>query len=445
MPKYTHPYLLIQVFLWSFFFISTAYFNRYAADDFYFLTEIKNKSVVEVFNHLQFNWHGRFASNLLIASLLPFTKIPYFLMVFNLTSCLLLYIAITRFTKNAANFYDINLRNKWLLAFLAMTVFFFLTLFPNDVWFWFTGSIVYLYSTIALFFLLGVFFKKEKNSGDYFLLIISSIFISGSNEPMILILLLFLVVFAVKQPLQFKVQLPYLLSAVLLFSGLCVIFFSSGTALRDELTPSLPWTKVILFTAYATVKSLLFKLHYTFIPAILLAFPFYILGAIAQFKSVNFRPVRELLYSLLLIVSIVIINQLIVVIPLGALPPDRATMVASVLILILLIRYLFLLGNEINISEKLKKNILAINTIGVLVFVVVTFQIHNNYATAYDKRMDELAKMKASITHQHSIYLKPLPYSGYLPSAEITTDTTHFLNVDLKRHFKLNNALILEE
>lgn len=445
MPKYIHPYLLIQVLLWSFFFISTAYFNRYAADDFYFISEIKNKSAVEIFNHLQFNWHGRFASNLLIVLLLPLTKFSYFLMAFNLGSCLLLYMAIARLTKNGTNFYAINLKNKRLFAFLAMTVFFFLTLFPNDVWFWLTGSVVYLYSTIALFFLLSVFFKKEKNSGDYFLLVVSSIFISGSNEPMTLILLLFLAVFAVKQLLQFKIQLPYLLSAVLLFSGFCVIFFSSGTTLRDELTPSLPWTKVILFTAYATVKSLLFKLHYTFIPAILLAFPFYMLGTTAQFKSVNFRPVRELLYSLFLIVSIVIINHLIVVIPLGALSPDRATMVSSVLILLLLIRYLFLLGSEINISEKLKKTILAINTIGVLVFVVATFQIHNNYATAYDKRMDELAKMKASITHQHPIYLKPLPHSGYLPSAEITTDTTHFLNEDLKRHFKLNNALILEE
>ena len=445
MPKYIRPYLLIQVLLWSFFFISTAYFNRYAADDFYFISEIKNKSAVEVFNHLQFNWHGRFASNSLIAFLLPLTELPYFLMVFNLSSCLLLYIAIARVTKNSASFYAINIKNKWLLAFLAMTVFFFLTLFPNDVWFWFTGSVVYLYSTIALFFLLSVFFKKEKNSGDYFLLVISSVFIGGANEPMTLILLLFLAVFTVKQPLQFKIQLPYLLSAVLLFSGFCVIFFSSGTVLRDELTPSLPWTKVVLFTAYATVKSLLFKLHYTFIPAILLAFPFYVLGTTAQFKSVNFHPVRELFYSLFLIVFIVIINHLIVVIPLGALPPDRATMVSSVLILLLLIRYLFLLGSEITISEKLKKMILGINTVVVLVFVLVTFQIHNTYASAYDKRMGELAKMKISITHQDPIYLTPLPYSGYLPSAEITTDTTHFLNVDLKRHFKLNNALILEE
>lgn len=445
MPKIFRPYLIIQVVLWSFFFISTAYFNRYAADDFYFISEIKNNSAVEIFNHLQFNWHGRFASNLLIAYLLPLTKFPFFLMVFNLSSCLLLYMAIIRLTKNVASFYAINLKNKSLFAFLAITVFFFLTLSPNDVWFWLTGSVVYLYSTITLFFLLSVFFKNEKNNVDYFLLVVSSVYIGGSNEPMALILLLFLAIFAVKQPLQFKIQLPYLLSATLLFSGFCVIFFSSGTAIRDELTPSLEWTNVVLFTAYSTVKSLLFKLHYTFIPAILLAFPFYMLGTTAQFKSVNFRPVRELLYSLLLIVSIVIINHFIVVIPLGAIPPDRATMVSSVFILLLLIRYLFLLGSEITISEKLKKVILTINTIGVLVFVVASFQIHNNYATAYDKRMDELAKIKTNVTHQQPVYLKPLPHSGYLPSAEITTDTTHFLNIDLKRHFKLNNALILEE
>ena len=129
MPKYIRPYLIIQILLWSFFFITTAYFNRYAADDFYFISEIKNKSSVEIFSHLQFNWHGRFASNLLIAYLLPLTKFPYFLMVFNLSSGLLLYWAIARLTKNVASFYAINLKNKRLIAFLAMTVFFFLKLF----------------------------------------------------------------------------------------------------------------------------------------------------------------------------------------------------------------------------------------------------------------------------------------------------------------------------
>lgn len=445
MQKFIRPYLILQVLLWSFFFISTAYFNRYAADDFYFLTEIKNKSAVEIFNHLQFNWHGRFASNLLIAYLLPLCKFSYFLIVFNLSSCLLLYLAIARLAKNVASFYSITLKDRWLVTFSLMGVCFFLTLSPNDVWFWFTGSVVYLYSTIALFLLLSVFFKREKNSGDYFLLIMSSIFISGSNEPMTLILLFFLGMFAVKQQLYFKIHFSYLLSGGLLFLGFCVIFFGSGTALRDELTPSLEWTNVVLFTAYATVKSLLFKLHYTFIPAILLAFPFYILGTKSNFKLENFKPLRQLLYAVLLIVFIVIINHLIVVIPLGALPPDRATMVSSVLILMLLIRYLFLLGSEINISEKLKKVILVINTIGVLVFVIVTFQIHQNYAEAYDNRMEVLGKIKTNITHQTPIYLKPLPNSGYLPSAEIRADTTHFLNVDLKRHFKLNNALILEE
>jgi hypothetical protein len=445
LPKIFRPYLIIQVVLWSFFIISTAYFNRYAADDFYFISEIKNNSAVEIFNHLQFNWHGRFASNLLIAYLLPLTKFPFFLMVFNLSSCLLLYMAIIRLTKNVASFYAINLKNKSLFAFLAITVFFFLTLSPNDVWFWLTGSVVYLYSTITLFFLLSVFFKNEKNNVDYFLLVVSSVYIGGSNEPMALILLLFLAIFAVKQPLQFKIQLPYLLSATLLFSGFCVIFFSSGTAIRDELTPSLEWTNVVLFTAYSTVKSLLFKLHYTFIPAILLAFPFYMLGTKSKYKLENFQPIRQLVYAALLIVFIVIINHLIVVIPLGALPPDRATMVSSVLILILLIRYLFLLGSKIDISEKMKKVILILNTIGVLIFVIVTFQIHKNYATAYDKRMDELVKIKTNIIHQQPIYLKALPNSGYLPTAEIRTDTTHFLNVDLKRHFELNNALILEE
>ncbi len=129
----------------------------------------------------------------------------------------------------------------------------------------------------------------------------------------------------------------------------------------------------------------------------------------------------------------------------GALSPERITTVSSVLILILLLRYLILLGNKITISEKVKKVILLTNTIGMLIFVVVMFNRHKNYAEAYDARMEKLTKLKKTVSHQDPIYLEPLPVSGYIPTAEITTDTTHFLNVDLKNHFNLKNDLILRK
>lgn len=428
--------------LWSFFFLSTAYFNRYAADDFYFLTEIKNKSAIEIFKHLQFEWNGRFFSNWILAWFIQWGESPYFLIVFNSISILLLYLGINRFLRKVTLFYQIKINNQNLLSFLFLTVFFFTSKAINDVWFWYSGAALYMSSTIALLFLLSVFFSKEKSFIDWVLLVVASMAIPGANEAMTIILLMFICWFLVFRKNQYKI--PLLVSAILLTICFLINYLGKGTAIRDNITPNLNWLDVILYTGYATVKTLFFQFHKTFLPALFLAIPIMFLS-IPKIKSNKFHPLKELTFSCVMISIVVFINHIIAVIPLGALSPERITTVSSLLILILLTRYLYFLRSKIDISEKLKKAILVTNTVGVLVFVIVTFQIHQNYARAYDKRMEALGKIKTNIIHQQPVYLKALPNSGYLPSAEITTDTTHFLNVDLKKHFKLNNALILEQ
>ncbi|PIQ15967.1 MAG: hypothetical protein COW67_05690 [Flavobacteriales bacterium CG18_big_fil_WC_8_21_14_2_50_32_9] len=438
------PYFYIQTLFWLFFFVSIAYFNRFAADDFYFLSEIKTKNSFDIFHNLQFGWHGRFSSNFLLAYLIPLNHYSYFLLSYNLVSFGLLLLAIFRLLKNAVHYFSVETKNLFFYALILMSILFFCTLSPNDSWFWFTGSVVYFYSTIALLLLLSVFFKKEKNSWDYLLLIVSSILIGGSNETMTIIVVLFLIGIVLKEKPTFRASLPFIIAITLLSIGFLIIYFSEGTKLRDNITPDLSWQNIILYTGYATVKTLFFQFHKTFLPALFLGIPF-LFSTIIKTNKNNFQPIKELLYACIIIGIVVFINHLIAVIPLGALSPERITTVSSVLIVILLIRYLVLLGSKIHISERLKKVILATNTIGVMVFVVATFQIHKNYATAYDNRMEKLEKIKTTIKHQNPVYLQPLPASGYLPSAEITTDSTHFLNVDLKRYFELNNVLILEK
>ncbi|MBW6482404.1 MAG: hypothetical protein K0B10_05030 [Vicingaceae bacterium] len=436
------PYLYIQTLLWLVFFASIAYFNRFVADDFYFLYAIKTKTPYEIFYHLQFEWNGRFFSNWILAWFIQWGDSPYFLIFFNSISILLLYSGINRLLRKVTLFYQLKISNLNLLSFLILTVFFFASKAISDVWFWYSGVAIYMSSTIALLFLLSVFINKEKSLIDWLILIMASMAIPGSNEAMTIILLMFICWFLVFR--NSKQKMPLLISSIILTICFLINYLGNGTAIRDNITPDLSWQNVILYTGYATVKTLFFQFHKTFLPALFLVLPITFL-TIKRTNKNNFRPLKELVYSCIIIGIVVFINHLIAVIPLGALSPERITTVSSVLIVILLIRYLFLLGSEIYISEKLKKVILAINTIGMIVFVVITFQIHNNYARAYDKRMDELAKIKTTIKHQKPIYLKPLPHSGYLPSAEITTDTTHFLNVDLKRYFELNNALILKK
>lgn len=435
-------YYLFQTLLWGFFFVSTAYFNRFAADDFYFINEIKAKSSYDIFYHLQFNWNGRYFSNAILAWCIQWGSSPSFLMIFNLISILLLYLSINRLVNKVVLLYNINLKQRSFIAFIILSVFFFTSKAVNDVWFWYSGAAIYLSTTIALFLLLSVLITPKKTPVDFMILIMASTAIPGANEAMAIILILFFIFWLVV--IKPKNKLPILLALTIMLIGFFINYSGNGTAYRDKITPSLNAMDVVLYTGYATVKTLFFQFHKTFLPALILALPLIFLRIKIKDKE-RFNPIKEFIFSSILISGVVFINHLIAVIPLGALSPERITIVSSVLILILLLRYLILLGNKITISEKAKKVILLTNTIGMLIFVVVMFNRHKNYAEAYDARMEKLIKLKKTVSHQDPIYLEPLPVSGYIPTAEITTDTTHFLNVDLKNHFNLKNDLILRK
>lgn len=437
-------YYLFQTLLWGFFFVSTAYFNRFAADDFYFINEIKAKSSYDIFYHLQYEWHGRFASNFLLSWLIQWLDTSWSLMVFNITCIALLFLAMLRLSIIISRRYLTSAQPIGWLILTSVSVFFFISFSVNDVWFWLTGAMVYFTSAIALFFLVGSLINPDKKIVDFILIFICSLFIGGSNETMTIIILLFLGYFFFYKHYSKSDKIAIVISAAILISGFAVIYFSTGTAYRDKITPSLNAMDVVLYTGYATVKTLFFQFHKTFLPALILALPLIFLRIKIKDKE-RFNPIKEFIFSSILIGGVVFINHLIAVIPLGALSPERITTVSSVLILILLLRYLILLGNKITISEKVKKVILLTNTIGMLIFVVVMFNRHKNYAEAYDARMEKLTKLKKTVSHQDPIYLEPLPVSGYIPTAEITTDTTHFLNVDLKNHFNLKNDLILRK
>ena len=78
--------ILFQGLLFLIFLLTTAFFNRFAADDYYFIGELLSKSPTELFNHLNTEWHGRWTSNFVIVHLMNSNSIPFFLTLFNLVT-----------------------------------------------------------------------------------------------------------------------------------------------------------------------------------------------------------------------------------------------------------------------------------------------------------------------------------------------------------------------
>jgi len=431
--------IAIQAILFPIFLLVTFYFNRFAADDYFFIGELRNNSIQDVYLSLYNNWSGRWSSNLVVVYLFKFNQLPFFLPIYNFISVGLLYLSIFRLLTSINNYYELNLTKKTLFIYTSITasVLFFCTISASDTWLWCTSSTAYLSSTFALFFGIAIFLKKNKSISDYIISILSIIFIGGTQEPLVIFILLFLFYLLFKKK---KITLP-VIGILILCSSFLINFLSPGSHNRDEATPSLDFINLILYTGYSSLKFLFFTIYKTFIPALFLGIPFYFLGKkTTKIFSKNFNPTKSLLQNLGFIAAAVILNQLIVVYALGGLAPDRAGITSSIIITILLIRFLYLLGNFHKEKQYLLKPILLLNVIGLICFNIYFGIIHFNYATAVDKRIETILFSKSDM-----IKVIPLPSSGYIYNSEITTNPEYFLNQHLKSGLGIENDIVLNK
>ncbi len=430
--------VLAQALLFVLFLVITSYFNQFAIDDYFFIGELRTKSFIEIYKHLYFEWHGRWTSNFLMVGFIQLHNIPFFLFFYNLLSIGLLYLGITRLLKTINTYYQLQIKSNQTFIFSAigLSILFFCTISPNDSWLWYTSSIVYLWSTMFLFVGISICFKHQKKLLDYFLFGISAIYIGGSNEPLALfsIALLLYLIFRKK---EITVSI---IGLILIGTSFLINYLSSGTISRDEITPSLDLTNIILYTGYGSIKFLIFSIHKTFIPALFLAIPFYFLGKDIPAISYKFKLKKELLKSFIFISVVTVINQLVVIYALGGLAPERSTMTSSIVIAIIIIRLLFLLGNQTNEISKKLNFILLINVVALIGFNIYFANTHSNYTKSVDNRLSDILNSENLV-----IKVKPLSQSGYLYSSEITTDPNHFKNQHLKSGLGVNKDIVLED
>lgn len=433
----TAAYLLkFQAILFVIFLCSCFYFNRFAVDDYYFIGEINSKSFSEIYKNLHSNWHGRWTSNFALLSFIQLYDFPYFLQLFNLLTATLLFLVIYQLLKAINTCYLLGLTKSNLLvyALIVESIFFFSTQSSSETWFWFTGSVVYLWSIIAILGALKIFFISNPKFSSYFIYFIGLIYIGGANEPLVLfsiIPLLWLMVKDIKRKVAFA-------GLLLLIVSFLINYLSQGTLNRDEITPSLGFIDLILYSGYGTVDFLFFEFYSTFFIALILAIPFYILGTTFKNRFYWFKPIKHLVIAVVLIGLFSFLNNLFVVFALGSLPPDRALISSSLVISMMIVYYFFLLGSSENLKTTSFTPILAI--IILIVFTVNSIIIHQNYANKVDERIAFILNSKKEI-----ITVKPLPSSGYLHSTEITTDSEHYKNQHLKNGLGLKNDVVLEE
>lgn len=430
--------IIVQAILFVLFLIITNWFNRYAADDYFFIGELNTKSFKEVYHYLYYVWHGRWSSNFLFLAFLELRNVPYFLMGYFLISYSFLIYGIYFLFKQINTKYRLLLKQQQLIlyAFIGFGVFFFCTVNPNETWFWYVSSGVYFWSITSFVFAIAIYFKDKKNVLNYIIYTITLLFVAGSNEP----LTAFLGLFFVYQLIKSKSKKINSISLFIIIVSFSVNYLSPGTLNRDEITPNLGLVNWVLYVGYGSIKYTLFTCYKTFIPAILFAVPFYNLGKLSHFKPSHFKPVQQLCYSIIALVIVVIINETLVITVLGGLSPDRAQVSASLFIAFIIIRYVFLFGASRHHKTAVIRSFICFNIIGLITFNIFFFKVHQYYAKKYDERIEFIT----TPTSQKLIEVSPLPYSGYIYNAELKRNANYFVNQHLKSGLGINADLVLK-
>lgn len=416
--------------------------SRIAHDDFYFLANLKGKSVIDATINEYQTISARFTAVFLCYTLLKFFGIYKSMLVLGIFNLLLFHFAFLRLLGSLEHVKIFNTKSnfqKHNLAFFFVLVVFYSTISIQENWFWLCASCIF--TTSLGFFILGVasIFHKKQNIWNYTIIIVSFAFLGGASGPLALFALLSLVlmyIFARKQRLVnnkiLKVNL--LISSLVLLTCFIILYLGPGNRLRESYFEEISVFQAVLLNFKITGMIFLLRLPFK-IPLIVL---FSIVAShffIRKKEALTIKGfLRKFIFTSLMFVLTIFIYQLSITYKTHDIAAYRALLIVSVASLIygFYISYWFV---QLEFAQKIRyKSISFIALFGVLAFNVYNIQnqypLVAEYSKAYNQRIEYLEDKRAC--SDTLIEVSPLPASGMLFSAEISRDSSHFTNQHLR-------------
>lgn len=415
IEKYSYAFIALLL-------CSTAYFTCFAADDYYFIYLNNTSSFCEAYKHITFEWHGRWIYNALMLILIKFHSFSFMLFVYFSSSFVLLFLSLKHLFKGINTKLNTSF-NTNQFSFITLCILFFSTSNTNESWFWLTASVNYVLSLICFIYLIGYHLNNSSTAIiKYLLSIICIAYISANNEPLFVISIA-LLVFKLFKHFNYK-QLVLMLVAIGCFA---LNLLSSGSQHRFSITPEISLINIVLYTVYGTLKTLILSNPLHNILAIFFAIPFYIYGYKKQPK-ISFKYLLNSLY-ILLIISL--LNHLITTIALGGLGPDRAFLITALAKGAFISICMLYAGKKYKIYNKYMN---IIPFVLLLILNAYYIPLHYKFNTSYKLRIKHIKNNVNSST----IKVGKLPKSGLIYHAELSSDTTYFVNKHLQKALNSN-------
>jgi len=433
-------------------------FNRFAADDYYYIYNINKIGVWGNMLNDYFSWSGRWTVNLLWSLLYLNFNINWVLPLATTLLFTIFYISIVLVLKKIViRFFPDHSLLKYppqLLAIIFVQFVFFVSSGKGEIWFWPASFFTYLLSVSCFLTGYSLLFSGKKLSFIFSAIIIMCfVYAGGASESYTLNYFIIIVVSAmliIKSPKIFSLaSREIIFKRLIFFTTFMLISFiisviSPGDSTRMKALPEPTVFKGLLFS----MKTLYHLVFLKFLPNI----HYFILFIISWFfvgTSLNRSEKGKTFYSFtkkfFVSLTILVIITAIMIFPscytLSDIVPDRGLSQVIISWTAFFSAWAFKSGHHITISKNIASTLFRLSiVIMILNSAIVGFvqiPVMASYTKAFDKRTSLLKELQKK-GNTKTITLNKLPPSGFLYSAEISKDSSYFVNVHLQKGLLLD-------
>ncbi len=436
-----------------------SYFSRLATDDYFFIWDVKHHGIITGVTSQYMEWCGRFAATYAMDFFYGAFGLDHSSYAFiPILSALLLFSGTYFLLKNLATGYELSFsRLEIALAAGAYTgLLFFLSADIGESWFWFCAQSSYLWSIIA-FTWCCVFLTGKRGVFQTIAAVLCIVYVGAASEVYSVFYGLFFTILLwgfYKRSMSFGIFLhgkkQFLIVYAFFALSFLIFLVAPGNYLRDGLFPEHPVFYSFFITGKSVVKFLVFylplKLPYVFIFAV----PFLLLGERSRTLEItifSWSPRKFFVRTGSWFAGFLLLFFYLVAFVMVETGPPRIWLFVSQVFSIYCCFCFFYIGHKGLLNEarvKLLKTYSAVLGICLLLFhLLCQYPVVSNYAKAADERETYLIKLNKTVTKDTLVLLAPLPAAGMLYSTEITADTTHFTNRELRLGYELKYHVAL--
>jgi hypothetical protein len=436
------------------------YYNQFASDDYGLIYVKDTYGMWGGTKYMYFNWSTIWTNFLFAFPLIQFLQSTGSLFWYTLILISLLLFSVYKILSFI--FSSFSVKANWFtrlnFTILFCATFFFLSFNKGESWFWITCSVEYLFSIVVL--LLGVctIISKSTSALNYFITALLFVYVGSCVLPLVLAVYVGFICYycfmfsknnrGVKKYLVKKMSFAFMCFVI----SSVVMFFGPGKEKRMETLADPEISTGLLMGMKSIGKITLYDMPYVFPFFILFAILWGFLGNCLKNSGGQVLRRGSLKKFLFFTACSFTLLGLLTVFPasyiLSDTPPYRALTQVYFGLAVICSTGGFVIGNHFIFSKKFNAILFVSSSLLLIFFIGETgysqFNITSKYSEALDKRIKLLNDLNCN-GNKKLVVLEKLPPSGMLYSAEISTDSLHYNNVNLKKGLKLNFNVKLEE